>query len=84
MVVLLLLLTRVLGGDHTFPKEDANRVIATESQKQAMAKQIVSRQSMSNFESSVEMKENVDFLLTPALLVQEAISDDVILTYPSE
>lgn len=36
------------------------------------------------FRPSLEMKENVDFLLTPALLVQEAISDDIIITYPSE
>jgi hypothetical protein len=33
---------------------------------------------------SFEMRENVDFLLTPAILVQESISDDVILTYPEE
>ena len=36
------------------------------------------------FEPSLEMKENVDFLLTPALLVQQAISEDVVITYPSE
>lgn len=36
------------------------------------------------FEPSLEMKENVDFLLTPALLVQQAVSEDVIITYPSE
>jgi hypothetical protein len=36
------------------------------------------------FEPSLEMKENVDFLLTPALIVQEALSEDVIKTYPSE
>jgi hypothetical protein len=40
--------------------------------------------SMSNFQSSLEMKENVDFLISPALLVQEAISENVIITYPSE
>lgn len=33
---------------------------------------------------SLEMKEATDFLLTPALLVQEAISPDVIITYPTE
>jgi len=30
------------------------------------------------------IQEQTDFLLTPALLVQEAVSDDVILTYPEE
>jgi hypothetical protein len=33
---------------------------------------------------SLAVREQVDFLLTPALLVQEAVSDDVILTYPEE
>jgi hypothetical protein len=36
------------------------------------------------FEASLAMKENVDFLLTPALLSQEAVSAGVIMTYPSE
>ena len=42
------------------------------------------RGSTGNFQTSLEMKENVDFLLTPALLVQEIISEDVVITYPSE
>ncbi len=35
-------------------------------------------------QSSLEMKENVDFLLSPAILVQEALSSDIIQTYPAE
>jgi len=37
-----------------------------------------------NFISSLEMQEAADFLLTPALLEQEAISDSVVITYPKE
>ncbi len=33
---------------------------------------------------SLAVREQVDFLLTPALLVQEAMSDNVVLTYPEE
>ena len=33
---------------------------------------------------SFDEREQMDFLLTPALLVQEAVSDGVILTYPEE
>jgi len=33
---------------------------------------------------SLQMKENVDFFLTPALLVQESISENVIISYPGE
>jgi hypothetical protein len=36
------------------------------------------------FAPSLEMKENVHSVLTPALLVQEALSEDTIVTYPSE
>jgi hypothetical protein len=36
------------------------------------------------FDESLEGVEHVDFLVTPALLVQEAVSDGVILTYPEE
>jgi hypothetical protein len=35
-------------------------------------------------DSSLEMRENVDFLLTPAILVQECISEDVIIVYPED
>ena len=43
-----------------------------------------SRTATAGARPSLEMKENVDFMLTPALLVQEALSDDIIITYPSE
>jgi hypothetical protein len=33
---------------------------------------------------SLEKKENVDFVLTPALLMQEAMSEDTVITYPTE
>ena len=35
-------------------------------------------------DTSLAVREQVDFLLTPALLVQEAVSEDVVLTYPEE
>jgi hypothetical protein len=44
----------------------------------------LSRRFMGHFDTSLEMRENVDFLLAPALLVQNAISRDVVITYPSE
>ncbi len=53
-------------------------------QRQATFKKILSRAPLGNFQTSLEMKENVDFLLTPALLVQEVMSDDIVITYPSE
>lgn len=35
-------------------------------------------------EPSLEMRENVDFLLSPAILVQQCISEGVVITYPEE
>lgn len=35
-------------------------------------------------DQSLGEREEVDFLLTPALLVKEAVSDGIILTYPQE
>ena len=46
-------------------------------------RQVLSAATQS-FVPSLEMRENVDFLLTPALLVQEAMSADIVVTYPSE
>jgi len=34
--------------------------------------------------NSREVKENEDFLLTPALLVQESLAEDIVPTYPRE
>jgi hypothetical protein len=47
-----------------------------------MAARLAPSSAMSDL--SLAMRENVDFLLTPALLVQEAVSDGVVLTYPEE
>ncbi len=35
-------------------------------------------------EVALAQREQTDFLLTPALLVQEAVSDGIVLTYPQE
>src|SRR5437667_2681366 len=50
----------------------------------ASAEQLAARYLGDNFASSLVSKEFVDFLLTPALVVQEVISEDAIITYPSE
>ncbi len=51
--------------------------------REPVGRQILSAATQA-FRPSLEMKENVDFLLTPALLVQEAMSAEVVTTYPSE
>lgn len=63
---------------------DPNDVTDAEQRARDAALRSATRSVTMGFRPSLEMKENVDFLLTPALLVQEAISDDIIITYPSE
>ena len=55
-----------------------------EAQAKQAAFEAATRTAAMGFAPSLEMKENTDFLLTPALLVQEVLSDDLIVTYPSE
>jgi hypothetical protein len=48
------------------------------------AEELARNQVLATFLPSLEAKENTDFLLTPALLMQEAISDQAIPTYPED
>lgn len=48
------------------------------------AREIATRHAIPNFELSFEVRENADFILTPAILVQEAIADTIVLTYPEQ
>ena len=63
---------------------ESNSHTDTEQRARFAALQAATRAATTGFRPSLEMKENVDFLLTPALLMQEALSEDIITTYPSE
>ena len=52
--------------------------------QESLARKLAGDSLIGNFDPSLNQRENVDFLLTPALLIQEAISKDVLLTYPGE
>lgn len=84
VIVLLILLSRVFGGGQALQPDGQKRFSIPDAQKKRTAKRIASDYSLGNFMPSILMKENVDFLLTPALLVQEVLSDDVVITYPTE
>lgn len=60
---------------------EANRL---EKSQEGMAMSQVLSVDYRMADRSLVVREQVDFFLTPALLVQEAISDDVVLTYPEE
>jgi len=70
------------GAASTPRREEASNNLKT--QMRARAFQSASKTATIGFHASLEAKENADFLLTPAILVQEAVREDVIVTYPSE
>lgn len=83
-IVVLMLLSQVLADSRTPASARTRHVPVPEAQKQRIARGLAANYGLGPFQPSLEMKENVDFLLTPALLVQEAICEDVVITYPTE
>ena len=84
VILSLMLLSQVLGCDRASQPVKRSKLPVHEAHKQQIAGQIASGYGLGPFQPSLEMKENADFLLTPALIVQEAISDDIVITYPTE
>lgn len=66
------------------PVNDAESFAALTAPVQESVRRQILNSTMASFAPSLEMKENVGFLLTPALLVQEILSEDVVVTYPCE
>jgi len=83
-VVLLGLLSQVLAGRLPPVPAGARRVPVPEARKERIARGLAAGYGLGPFQASLEMKENADFLLTPALLVQESIREDIVITYPAE
>jgi len=83
-VIVLLMLAQALADSRRAQPPTSRMAPVSEAQKQGIARGLAGNFGLGPFQPSLEMKENVDFLLTPALLVQEAICDDIVLTYPTE
>jgi hypothetical protein len=86
IMLLSILILSLSGPDNAEPA--LGQVVAQPkepslSEQQGVLRE-VERRVGAPFLPSLEMKENADWLLTPALLVQEVISEDVVVTYPSE
>jgi len=61
-----------------------NNIIDIDQRARDTAIRSATKMATTGFRPSLEMKENVDFLISPALLMQEALSDEIVTTYPSE
>ena len=83
-LLLLILLAQVMGDNQIRRPPTSKSGPLSEAHKRRIAGQIASDYGLGPFQPSLEMKECADFLLTPAILVQEALSDDIVMTYPTE
>jgi len=83
VIASLILLSQVLGSNPPSLQRSRN-VPVSEVHKERIARRIAADYGLGPFQPSLEMKENADFLLTPAILVQESLSDGIITTYPTE
>lgn len=77
---LVVLFSGILSGDSAKP----DQIVRKTERSADAAQKIAANYLRGNFEPSLEMKECADFLLTPALIVQELLSDGSIVTYPTE
>jgi hypothetical protein len=66
------------------PVSEPNVILPSKSESMTEVDRKILSAATQHVRPSLEMKENVDFLLTPALLVQEAASRGNVTTYPSE
>ncbi len=83
-IVIAVCFSLASGKSSTSDAKDPNTSVNIISQQPPAIRQQILKAATQGFEPSLEMKENADFLLTPALLVQQAISEDIVITYPSE
>lgn len=74
----------VLPGSIVSLPQTQDQIGSLESRQQKVVSQMAVDAATFVFKPSLEMKENVDFLLTPALLVQNSLSNGLVVTYPSE
>lgn len=71
----------IWGGSMGWNQSQPFRPIA--QPRGEVANRVAHDQVMGNFLPSIEMKESAEFLLTPALLVQELLESGVVGTYPN-
>jgi outer membrane PBP1 activator LpoA protein len=73
------------SGNANMPaSQDPNEMIKKYMQKMAQLDRQITSAATQTITPSLEKKEAVDYVLTPALLMQEAMSDDIVVTYPTE
>jgi hypothetical protein len=84
-VILLTACFSIALGDASIPvAKDSNAMKSMYMKKMVELDRQITTAATQTIIPSLTKKENVDFVLTPALLMQEIMSDEVIITYPTE
>ena len=81
---LIALLSGIGGSNQGTQAPAQKKVDIPPAGRDRIARRIASKYGGGPFRSSLDMKEQFDSLLTPAFLVQEALCEDTVLTYPTE
>ena len=84
VLMLILMLLMLSGHSQTNMVSSSKPPSSNHSGITKISKTIASNYVNGNFASSLDAMENSDFILTPALLVQEVISSNVVIAYPNE
>jgi hypothetical protein len=63
---------------------DPNQIAKAYMQKMAELDRQITTAATQAITPSLTKKETVDFMLTPALLMQEVMSENIVITYPTE
>jgi len=85
VAVVLMLFVPASIGDRQAPQPSQRPATSLQNRNdETTAREMADRSVKAQFQPSLDMKEAADFLLTPALLVQESISSGIVLTYPTE
>lgn len=85
LVALVCVLTCLVAGAVKHSGQEVFSLIGVpRNEDEARARVAATRVDGREADESMLIREQVDFLLTSALLVQEAVSEDVVLTYPEE
>lgn len=64
--------------------QDAATPSPTEAQAKSMGESIIETVGQSRYELIGQQKEGVEFIWTPALLMQQVLREDVLISYPNE
>jgi hypothetical protein len=83
-IVLVVMCLSLASGSSPTIFNDPNAAARAIAQKRAAQERQIINSATQAFQPSLETKENVDFILTPALLMQEVMSQDIVITYPTE